>query len=312
MPKMKKYKLLLWGAGKIYNLTKNCVSWYELSGQIEIVGIVANELSEFCFLDNYKIVTKDSIKSLVFDYIVILSDVWEKDIIDEAIHKYQIERRVLLPYRVLLIPNLNFEEYVKLRESRISIISNNCWGGVICRTLGIECCSPFKNLFVQDQDYIKLLNHFEYYMKKKLVYKRDEIDAHSRKRYPVMQLEDLEIHCNHAENPSEASEFWERKCKKINYDNLYVEMYTESQYIAERFSELKRFPRKICFVPFDVKNSSCIMKLPMLPGQKEFWETVNAGAGLGTNGIIYNIVNLLMSREEMSNEGSYIWDRRLL
>lgn len=309
---MQRYKLLLWGAGKTYNSIKNCIAWYELSGQIEIVGIVANELSGFLTLDHYRIVDKDSVNSQTFDYIIVLSDIWEKDIINEIVNKYKIERRKVIPYRVLLIPDLKFDDYVKIKESGLSIISNNCWGGVVCRTLGIECCSPFKNLFVLDEDYIKLLRNFKSYIKKPLVYTRDEVDLHSNKTYPVMLLGDLEIHCNHADNPDEARESWERRCKKINYENLYVEMYTESQHIAEEFSELQQFSKKVCFVPFDVGNNSTLMKLPVLLGQKEFWETVNSSAGLGTNGFVYNIVDLLLDRKELTNEGSYIWNRRLL
>ncbi len=312
MPKMKKYKLLLWGAGKIYNGVKNCIAWYELSGQVEIVGIVANGLSGFLSLDNYKIVNRDSVNSHTFDYIIILSDIWERDIINEIEDKYGIERRKLIPYRVLLIPNLKFDDYIQVKESNLSIISNNCWGGVICHTLGIECRSPFKNLFVLDDDYIKLLRDFKSYMKEPLVYKCDETDPHSHKRYPVMLLGDLEIHCNHSQNPDEAGECWRRRCQKINYENLYVEMYTESRYTAEKFLKLEQFSRRVCFVPFDVEADSCLMKLPILSGQEEFWETVNSNGGIGTNGLVYSIVDLLMDRKESTNEGGSIWNRRLL
>lgn len=42
---------------------------------------------------------------------------------------------ILLSGYILQIPYFNFEKYVQLSKSRISILSNNCWGGVVYKTI---------------------------------------------------------------------------------------------------------------------------------------------------------------------------------
>ena len=51
-----------------------------------------------------------------------------------------------------------------LQSSKISVIAINCWGGLISHTLGLEFRSPFVNMFLEEQDYLKLLSDLDYYL----------------------------------------------------------------------------------------------------------------------------------------------------
>jgi len=111
----------------------------------------------------------------------------------------RVPRDKLVTYRVLEIPRFRFDQYIKLKESRVSIVSNNCWGGLIYHTLGMECLSPFKNLYLEDADYLKLLGNLKYYLNCDLQFQEYAIEIHSGAKYPVMRLDDVSVHCNHAE-----------------------------------------------------------------------------------------------------------------
>lgn len=180
-----------------------------------------------------------------------------------------------------------------MKDSNISIISNNCWGGIICRTLGIECRSPFKNLAIQEADYLKLLGRFEYYMGCDLTFLEYAFNTNSKKNYPVMLLDDVKVHCNHDTNPEEAAAKWNRRRAKLNYANLFVEMYTESRAMMEAFLKIDGYKRKLCFVPFETDEDN-VRQLELYPGQKYFWEAVNSNAGNGPNSIVYNSLQLLL------------------
>ena len=79
--------------------------------------------------------------------------------------------------------------------------------------------------------------------------------------------------------------------KKINYNNMLVEMSTSDRKIAEKFCDLKNYNKKVCLVPFEM-NCKYAVKLEMLPEQKEFWQTANETAVLGVDTYNFSIIDL--------------------
>lgn len=283
------YRVLLWGSGAIYNQHLNLIKYMESAGEFVVAGVVASLNSMTRRLDGYTVYGMESIKEIGYDYVMIMSERSQNEIIEEA-RQRGVPREKLLTYRVLNVPCLDFEQYIRLKESRISIVSNNCWGGFLYRALGMECLSPFKNLFLLDRDYIKLLGDIRGYLKKPLEFLQYEIEPHYKKPYPVMRLGDIMIHFNHAATPEQALGDWNRRVKKVNYDNLFIEMYTEDRDAAEEFALLPQYSRKICFVPFE-SMAGCVMQLRLDPGQSEFSEAVIKSASSG--GVAYKLLDLL-------------------
>ncbi len=286
-------KMVLWGTGAAYNRVRNALCYLELTGQIEIVGITAKQLPPAKHLDGYRLLRPGELSDTVYDYIFVLSDRYYSEIVHDAVTLYGIARNRLLRYEVLLIPELSLQRYFMLYESQMTILSNNCWGGMLCKALGMECRSPLKNLFLTDEDYLKLLSDLKFYFSQVPCYKRDDIDVHSKKKYPVLGLCDIEIHCNHASGPDEAIRDWMRRVKKVNYNNLFCEMYTENRESAVRFRAYKQYEKRICFVPWKTEEPH-LMQLKLGAGQKEFWEAVNSSAALGGNGVTFHLIDLLL------------------
>lgn len=288
------YRVIIWGFGGIYNSHVNLLRYFEERGAIRVVALTATELPGFRSIDGHPLVEVKDISKVCFDYIIVMSNAYFWDIVKVAVSN-GIEERRLLPYRILDIPFLDFEEYIRLKESNITIISNNCWGGVVYHTLGLECRSSFKNLFLEDADYLKMLRNLRYYMDCDMQFGKYKVDAHSKEKYPVMRLDDISIHCNHETIPDCAIEKWNRRKQKMNYGNLFIEMYTEKEEMADEFLRLEQYAHKVCFVPFeDVREG--VVQLKLYPGQKEFYETVNSNAGLGGNSVDYRILDLLKSK----------------
>ena len=101
----------------------------------------------------------------------------------------------------------------------MSIISNNCIAGVIYHDLGLQFKSPTINLFFPDaKDFLKYVNNLKYYNSHDLI---EVIDNYS---YPVGKIEDIEIHFLHYKTFLDAKNNWEKRKKRINYDNLMVIM----------------------------------------------------------------------------------------
>lgn len=284
-------KIALWGIGKGYNIVFNILKFYEYQKKIEITGIIDTN-AYMHTLDGYKVVKPREISKLDFQYIIITSENSFDDIVREAVYVYGINRKVLIPHRVFFIPNINLDEYLKLYESEISIISNNCWGGIICNTLSLECRSPFKNMFLRNEEYLKVISNLEEYMMADPIFVRYEEEIHSHINYPVIRINDIEIHCNHYIDYKVAIDDWNRRKEKINYKNLFFEMYTVEKNVAKKFLELTKDKKSVCFVPWKSNDKKAIT-LPLFSENIEFYESVNVNATINTNGLKYDLISVL-------------------
>jgi len=133
----------------------------------------------------------------------------------------------------------------KIRNKDFTIISNDCWGGRVYLDLGIEYNSPTVNLFFYSSCYIKLLSNLREYLNSDLTFKNDsvyEIANQNRSKknlfYPIGMLKDIEIHFLHSKDENDARAKWEKRLKRINYDNIYYK-FSDNYLIDEE--DLYRF-----------------------------------------------------------------------
>ncbi|MGV1069555.1 DUF1919 domain-containing protein [Clostridium perfringens] len=159
---------------------------------------------------------------------------------------------------------------ISLRNKDFSIISNNCWGGIIYQRYNLKYSSPTIGMYFMADDYIKFLKRIRYYLKQTITF----IDIEKSKYYKVLKeqnyngliakIDDIEIMFLHYNDIKEAKEKWERRTKRINWQNLIVKFNDQNlcEYKhLEQFDELE-FENKICFTSKGYKNikSNIFMK----------------------------------------------------
>lgn len=286
------YQAVIWGIGKIYNRMVNVLDYFRLKRQLEVLALTAHELPPYHEIDGYSLIQKEKIQNLKYDLLIVMNERNFDEIVEEAVHICNVPREKIVPYWVFEVPRFNLDSYMDLRESRISIISNNCWGGIVYRTLGLEVLSPFKNLFLEDADYIKLLKNLKHYMECEPQFCEYSTDIHSQERYPVLSLDDIRIHCNHDKEPEAAIAKWNRRREKINWNNLFIEMYADKREIETAFMKIEGFDKRICFVPYESHYKESF-QLKLMWNQKEFYETVNENANNGRNAFAYYLLELI-------------------
>ena len=124
----------------------------------------------------------------------------------------------------------------KLNSIDFTIISNNCWGGMIYESYNIPKGSPTVGMFIMAEDYIKFLLDLKGYINGKLVFIKpeesrwkDAPQVTGDKRfgsYPIGLLSNgknnIEIFFLHYHSKEEAKDKWERRCKRINWDKMLV------------------------------------------------------------------------------------------
>lgn len=175
-------------------------------------------------------------------------------IIQRLKHKYeQIFGKHLAPARRLLINNRDF-----------SIISNNCWGGIVYEFFGLKKTSPTCGMYIFAEDYLKFLGNLRYYLslEMKMIDASksrhfDTIKANGDLSVPVGVLDDIEIVMLHYKNPQVALEKWEKRKNRVNFNNLIVKFSYMNECTPEMLYQFDRIDfekqgikaKKICFVP---------------------------------------------------------------
>lgn len=134
----------------------------------------------------------------------------------------------------------------RLRNQDFTLIANNCCGGIISHNLGLKFLSPTVNLFIPHKDFLVFL----YNLKDALAADIKEIK--SNLPYPVGQIclddeQKILIHFVHYKTFEQAVSKWKERCRRINYDNLYVLMEmgreTSPEYL-DSFHNIP-FPNKV-------------------------------------------------------------------
>ena len=174
-----------------------------------------------------------------------------------------VDAAKLIPARVLDVPGFRIDRYLELREKGISFVSDNCWGGLMYNTLGMEIRSPFINMFIRREHFDRLLKDLKGYLREPLVPLRLRQGQLSSTVYPIAALGDVEIHLNHVFTPAQLSEYarqWYRRADRFLFDRVMVQTNFET---PERWEENgKAFAAlslpKIAFVPFPVEAENVV------------------------------------------------------
>ena len=154
---------------------------------------------------------------------------------NEAALTYWI-KRLSASFRFRIVYHYRKKNQRKLIRKDFTIISNNCWGGVISEKYGLRKNSPTVGLLINGDDYIKFCGNLKYYLSQKLVFfpleqSKYAADFHDMS-FPAAKLDDIEVYFMHYADEQTAAEKWYRRCERVNWDFL---IYKISE--REAFSE---------------------------------------------------------------------------
>ena len=152
------------------------------------------------------------------------------------------------------------ERLAALQSRRLSIVANNCWGGLASHRLGMESHSPFKGLYIPERDYLRLLSRFDHYLweAEPRFYEWHPNGFEGQERFPVLLLDDVRLFCNHAEDPAPEIENWKRRRDKVNPESLFFMFSTGYRRYAEDFCRMELPGDRVCFVPFASQDPHCL------------------------------------------------------
>lgn len=144
----------------------------------------------------------------------------------------------------------------RLTNKNFTIISNDCWGGVLYKELNLPYLSPFVGLMIMAPCYIKILANLKEYLQTSLQFKQNsvypklnQLRETEQKFYPIGLLKNAEIHFFHYQNETEAKIKWQRRLKRVNWNNLFIKFSADKDECT--LTEMQQFqfiayPQKLC------------------------------------------------------------------
>lgn len=117
----------------------------------------------------------------------------------------------------------------------ISIISQNCIGGVLSHDLGMQFRSPTVNLFIREPDFVKFALNLEHYL-------GCSLRVHWGGTYPIGTLDDITIYFMHYDSCEEAKLAWERRTKRVDIDRVLVLSTDRNGFDDESYLLWKQIP----------------------------------------------------------------------
>ena len=286
------------GRGGVELLNSAAQILQKLYGNLNTIGFISeSDLSVI----GVKRLAKEDLKNIDFDLILVTGEDTNVlvtnaqsnfvKILKEAKSLSIDEDKIVLD-RVVGVPNFTLEKYKKLRHSKLSILSMNCFGGFCYHRFGLPFLSPTINMKTTETDFIKFLKDPMKNVKAEIKYVRTARNEGLNIDYPFYQIGDTEWEMNHYGDANVAYRKWVERSFRINWFNVIAVMHTKNPEIAAEFDKLP-FAKKACFVPFksDFDSAYYVDSSKYVKGD-EFWRIAN---GMGSGSVVeYDMWDMLL------------------
>lgn len=141
----------------------------------------------------------------------------------------------------------------QLKNQDFTIISNNCWGGMVYESFGLPKLTPTAGAFFVAPDFVKFCSDIPAYTSAELTF----ISPNESKyqdfikrtfpngiQFPIAKIKDIEVFFMHYPDANVAKETWERRCKRINYDKLIIKFNDQNDCTEEDVRAFLSLPFK--------------------------------------------------------------------
>lgn len=140
-----------------------------------------------------------------------------------------------------------------INKTEFTIISNNCWGGVIYESYGLPKQTPTVGMYFVADEYIKFVSDLKHYIEECQMTFIEPDKARHREFYsqdskfgsfPIAMVGDVEIALLHAHSQSDAVAQWKRRCDRIQWKHLLVKMNDQNKCTREHMERFCALPLK--------------------------------------------------------------------
>lgn len=159
----------------------------------------------------------------------------------------------------------------ELEVDDFTIISNNCWAGMVYESYGLPKLTPTISMFIMPEDYLRFVADLPGYLSAPLEF----IDPSASKwagdlagneswgSYLIGRVEDVELHMLHYHDETVARRKWESRVGRVNFERI---LYKFNDQNGATEDDLARFdalglPHKVIFCAREHPTISSCVKL---------------------------------------------------
>ncbi len=124
----------------------------------------------------------------------------------------------------------------KLKNGNPTVFSANCNGAMILHDMKCRFNSPFVNLYVQADDFLKFLKNPEKYLN------AEPVEIKSDMPFPVGMVEDIMLFFMHYKSFDEARDKWIERSKRVDMNNLFIMMTDKNGCTEKHIAEFDSLP----------------------------------------------------------------------
>ena len=128
-----------------------------------------------------------------------------------------------------------------VENQRPTIISNDCFAGIVYHNLGLKFYSPTINLFLSKEDFITFVNNLKGFLQSEI----KEAQRNAR-NYPIGELEynskKIKLHFLHYKTFDEAIKKWDQRKNRIDYSNILIVLTVAKGLTAQDVVDFKNIP----------------------------------------------------------------------
>lgn len=159
----------------------------------------------------------------------------------------------------------------RLLRTDFSIISNNCWAGSVYRRYGLPYLSPTVGLYFFADDFVRFASRLMHYTQMPVEFIAAQESLHARQLCAkgemgkiIGRVDDVEIVFLHYQSKDEAREKWQRRCERINYNNILIKFSQMNGCTEDDLQAFDSIPlkSKICFTALPRPDLSCAIYYP--------------------------------------------------
>lgn len=238
---------IIWGTGQGYEEIINQIMFEIAKGNLRVSAVVSpsrTQMSTGGRLDSFPLISKAEITQYPFEFIIVTSGKYFREIQQEAVAMGISEDKVING-TVFKLPMFDFKRYLKLFENPVTILSDDCWGGHIYHRLCMKFCSPLINIWWPKDSYARFIQDPAYYFSQPL-----QMEREGNMREGIVPVGSLG-------NGSKEEEFIKRK-KKGEVLNDEINKRKETDEYIKQFLSIYRTKSNEYYDPILVKYSDLV------------------------------------------------------
>lgn len=221
------HEVLVWGIGTSYDRFRRFLN----ESQVKINALISSYDEHIKSIDGIDVIKPEDIKNFNYEFIIVASSFFEE--IVKTARGGGINREKLIDAKVFELNGFDFDRYVSIINKNISIVSDDCWGGFLYRSLGLKYNTPFIVLPFEHNEYIELVNNLDYYLNLPLIINDNGLG------YIKGNLgKKISFVFNHYISSDEIIQKWSRRVKRFNFENCLVKMTLNDDEDVERFKKI--------------------------------------------------------------------------